>query len=237
MKSAILALQFMTRLPLPSIAATPEDFGRAIRWFPLAGAVVGAGIVAAGWLGVQRDPALGAILAVATWVGLTGALHLDGLGDMADAAGAAHGDPKRVREVLADPHLGSFGVTAIALQILAKFVLAGLVLKAGMFAALALVPILARIGPIVWARWLPPLHEGLGTMFRQGATLPVPMVWLLAWCLCAMAIAPLLLVAVPVLGLWPLWLRARIGGISGDGHGAGIELVETAALLALVLAR
>ena len=237
MKSAILALQFMTRLPLPSIAATTEDFGGAIRWFPLAGVVVGAGVAAAGWLGAQRDPALGALLAVATWVGLTGALHLDGLGDMADAAGAAHGDPARVRDVLADPHLGSFGVTAIALQILAKFVLAGLALKAGMFAALALGPILARIGPIAWARWLPPLHEGLGTMFRKGATLPVLIAWLFAWSFFAMAIEPLLLAAVPVLALWPLWLRARIGGISGDGHGAGIELVETATLLALVLAR
>jgi adenosylcobinamide-GDP ribazoletransferase len=34
--------------------------------------------------------------------------------------------------------------------------------------------------------------------------------------------------------VWRWWLRSRIGGISGDGHGAGIELVESATLAALV---
>ncbi|BBD99169.1 adenosylcobinamide-GDP ribazoletransferase [Sphingobium amiense] len=237
MKSAILAVQFMTRLPLPSIAAAKEDFAAAIRWFPLAGMVVGAGVAAAGWLGALRDPALGALLALVAWVGLTGALHLDGLGDIADAAGAAHGDPKRMREVLADPHLGSFGVTAIALQLLAKGVLIWLILRGGAFGALALAPVLARIGPLAWARWLRPLHEGFGTLFRGGASLPVLVTWLLAWACCALAVGPMLLAALPALALWPLWLRARIGGISGDGHGAGIELVESCALLALVMAR
>jgi adenosylcobinamide-GDP ribazoletransferase len=43
-----------------------------------------------------------------------------------------------------------------------------------------------------------------------------------------------LLVALPAMALWRLWLAQRIGGISGDGHGAGIELVETVTLAALV---
>ncbi|MFM9449620.1 adenosylcobinamide-GDP ribazoletransferase, partial [Streptomyces acidiscabies] len=75
------------------------------------------------WLGAQRDPWAGALFALVGWVGVTGALHLDGLGDMADAAGAAHGDRARLSAVLADPHIGSFGVVAIALQLLAKLVL------------------------------------------------------------------------------------------------------------------
>lgn len=237
MKAAILALQFMTRLPVPALAATEADFGRAIRWFPFVGIVVGAGVASSGWLGTLRDPAFGALLALATWVGMTGALHLDGLGDIADASGAAHGDPDRLQEVLADPRIGSFGASAIALQLLGKLVLLGLTLQAHGYAALVLVSVLGRIGPLAWARFLPPLHEGLGTLFRQGATVPVLSAWLLGWSLCALAVEPLLLAALPAIGLWPLWLRARIGGISGDGHGAGIELVETFALVMLVLAR
>lgn len=236
MKALVLALQFMTRLPLPAVAASKADFERAIRWFPLAGAIIGLAVAGAGWLGSMRDPALGALLALTAWVGLTGGLHLDGLGDIADAAGAAHRDPARLREVLADPHLGSFGATAIVLQIMAKLVLLWLLLQGRHTAALALVPVLGRIGPLAWARFLPPLHEGFGTLFGTGANVAVLAAWLLAWAACATAIAPYLFLGVPALSLWPAWLRARIGGISGDGHGAGIELVETCALLALVLA-
>ena len=237
MKALVLAIQFLTRLPLPAIAASEGDFGRAIRWFPLVGAVIGLAIAGAGWLGALRDPALGALLALAVWVAITGGLHLDGLADIADAAGAAHSDPARLRAVLADPHIGSFGTIAIGLQLMAKLVLLFLTLQLGHTAALALVPVLARIGPLAWARFLPPLHEGLGTLFRQGGTVPVLLGWTIVWAIAASVIAPALLAAIPALLLWPLRLRARIGGISGDGHGAGIELVETAALLALVLAR
>jgi adenosylcobinamide-GDP ribazoletransferase len=48
---------------------------------------------------------------------------------------------------------------------------------------------------------------------------------------------PALRAALPAFALWHWWLRRRIGGISGDGHGAGIELVETALLIALVATR
>ncbi|WP_225205611.1 adenosylcobinamide-GDP ribazoletransferase [Novosphingobium huizhouense] len=239
MTALIVALQFLTRLPLPTVTASQADFGKAIRWFPLAGAAVGLAVAGAGSLGAMRDPALGALLALAAWVGMTGGLHLDGLGDIVDAAGAAHRDPARQRAVLADPHLGAFGAIAIALQLLAKLVLLALILASCTTArevlALALVPVLGRIGPLVWVRVLPPLHEGLGTLFAQRAGAAVLVAWLVGWSLAAWLLAPVLLAALPALLLWPLWLRARIGGLSGDGHGAGIELVETAALLALVL--
>src|SRR3546814_8307920 len=56
-------------------------------------------------------------------VAVTGALHLDGLGDIADGSGAAHKDRERLLAVLGDPHAGSFAVVAIALQLIAKLVL------------------------------------------------------------------------------------------------------------------
>ncbi|MCY1671963.1 adenosylcobinamide-GDP ribazoletransferase [Novosphingobium sp. SL115] len=236
MKPLLLALQFMTRLPLPAIAASDRDFGNAIRWFPLAGFAVGAGVAGAAATGAMHGSALGALFGLIAWVAMTGALHLDGLGDIADATGAAHADRSRISEVLADPHIGSFGVTAIALQILAKFVLLDLALQRGSPLLLLFVPVLARIGPIAWALMLPPLHAGFGTLFRRGANWPVFACWLAVWSLCAGFACPSLLAALMVIPLWAPWLRARIGGISGDGHGAGVELVETAALVMLVIA-
>ncbi|MCJ2187150.1 adenosylcobinamide-GDP ribazoletransferase [Novosphingobium beihaiensis] len=238
MKALILAVQFMTRLPLPNIAAGEQDFARAIRWFPVAGIVVGLCVAAAAWAGLRHDPWTGALAALLVWVAITGALHLDGLGDIADAAGAAHHDRDRLSAVLADPHIGSFGVTAIALQLIAKLVLLRLAVDTVPLMALAAVPVAARIGPLVWTLTLPPLHRGMGTSFGAGANWPACAAWFVvlglsawwtsAWGLPAAAVA---------MALWSLWLHRKIGGISGDGHGAGIELVETATLAALVFVR
>ena len=236
MKSLVVAMQFMTRLPLPSVAAEERDFARAIRWFPTAGLLVGGGIAGAAWLGLQRDPWAGALLALLLWVALTGALHLDGLGDIADAAGAGHADRARLSAVLADPHIGSFGVTAIGLQLLTKLVLLRLLLEGHGPWPIVLVPVLARVGPLFWALMLPPLHEGMGTLFRAGANRRIAAGWLVLICVTSAFTASAILLALPVVPLWAWWLRQRIGGISGDGHGAGIELLESAALAALVFA-
>jgi adenosylcobinamide-GDP ribazoletransferase len=237
MKSLLLALHFMTRLPLPTVSAETRDYETAIRWFPATGLVVGAAIAAAGWAGVHRDPWLGALLALIVWVGLTGALHLDGLGDIADAAGAAHGDPARLSAVLADPHIGSFGVVAIILQLVAKLLLLRLALDGPDLPALLLIPALARTGPIVWALTLKSLHQGMGSLFRAGASWRVFALWLLVLGPVLLVTNPAPIAALGAFPIWRWWLATRIGGISGDGHGAGIELAETAALAALVLIR
>jgi len=238
MKGLVIALQFLTRLPTPRIAVSSEEFVRSMRWFPAAGLIIGGLVAGAGWAGAHLDSWTGALLALAAWVLVTGALHLDGLGDMADASSAAHkgghGDRQRLLAVLADPHVGSFGATAIALQLLAKLVLLHGLVDHGQFAALLLVPFAARIAPLAWTRWLPSLHDGLGARFR-GAVRAVD---LLAWGAALLAAAwffPALLAVVPVAALWGWWLMRKTGGISGDGHGAGIELAETALLLALAV--
>lgn len=232
----VIAVQFMTRLPFPSVAASDRDFARAIRWFPMAGLVVGGGLAGAAWLGLQRDPWAGALLALIAWVALTGALHLDGLGDIADAAGAVHSDTERLSAVLADPHIGSFGVTAIGLQLVAKLVLLRLLLESHGTWQITLVPVLARMGPLFWTLMLPPLHEGMGTLFRVGASWRVAAAWLVLVSAISACTMPGILLALPAIPLWAWWLRKKIGGISGDGHGAGIELLECAALAALVFA-
>jgi adenosylcobinamide-GDP ribazoletransferase len=236
MKPLILALQFMTRLPLPAIAASEKDFARAIRWFPVAGSIVGLCVAGAAWAGLRHDPWTGALAALLVWVAITGALHLDGLGDIADAAGAAHGDRDRLSAVLADPHIGSFGVTAIGLQLIAKLVLLRVAVDTIPLAALVAVPVAARIGPLVWTLTLPSLHRGMGTSFGAGANWPVCVAWFLVLGASAWWTTPALLQAPAAIAVWGIWLHRKIGGISGDGHGAGIELVETGTLAALVLA-
>jgi adenosylcobinamide-GDP ribazoletransferase len=149
-RGLVIAIQFLTRLPSPRVAADEAAFAASMRWFPVVGLIVGAIVAAGGWAGALLDPWLGALAALMLWVGVTGALHLDGLADFADASGAAHKDRGRLLAVLSDPHVGSFGVVAIVLQLIAKAVLLHAVVERSLFLALFLIPFAARIGTLVW---------------------------------------------------------------------------------------
>lgn len=232
MRRLVVAFGFLTRLPLPQVAADRDDFAAAIRYYPLVGLAIGAIVAASGWIGGLIDPWVGALAALGAWVAVTGALHLDGLSDLADGLGASHRDRARLLAVMADPHVGSFGVVAIVLQLLAKLVLLHGLASASWW-ILILVPFAARIGPLAWARWLPPLREGLGSAVA-GAVRPHDLIgWALL--LAATAVAVPAIAAAPILvACWGWWLHRRIGGVTGDCHGAGIELVETGLLLAVL---
>jgi adenosylcobinamide-GDP ribazoletransferase len=234
MKGLIVAIQFLTRLPTPRITVSSEEFAASMRWFPVVGLIVGAIVAAGGWTGARIDPWTGALAALILWVAVTGALHLDGLGDIADASGAAHKDRERLLAVLGDPRVGSFAVVAIALQLIAKLVLLHALIEREAFVAIALIPFAARIGPLVWSRALPDLHAGLGSRFRNAVRPADFAVWGVLL-LAAAWVSPSLLAAPMIFLGWGWWLMRKIGGISGDGHGAGIEIGESLLLAAALL--
>ena len=232
MRGLILALGFMTRLPLPVLRDfQPAELARAVVWFPAAGLVVGAAVALAATLGAALDPWLGALAGVVMWAWITGGLHLDGLADTVDALGAAHRDPARFHAVLADPHVGSFGVIALVLQLAAKLVLLHWLLTLDLpWLTLVLIPAWARWAAAGWTLLLPPLKPGLGERFAwQGNRA--------GWAAGGLALAALSLAApfafaalVPAV-LWGIWMRIKLGGQTGDVLGAGIEWSESVALL------
>lgn len=246
MRGLILAIQFLTRLPTPQVRDfRADDLARAAVWFPLVGLLVGALVLFALWLGTQIDPWLGALLGLLAWVRVTGGLHLDGVCDLADALGADHsatmGDKSRFLSVLADPHVGAFGASALVLQLLSKLVLLMLAAKFAIFWPLLLVPAWARLGTLVWAR-LPALKSGLGASLNPtererfawqtpGWTVALWSALLLPGCV----VYPGLLAAPMMILAWRAFLLKRLGGMTGDALGAGVEWLESGLLLALVL--
>ncbi|MFC3625850.1 adenosylcobinamide-GDP ribazoletransferase [Vogesella amnigena] len=260
MRSLILAIQFLTRLPTPQLKTfDPAWLADAARWFAPVGVLVGTVVWLAVLAGSLLDPWLAALLGLLAWLWVTGGLHIDGLADLADAQGAAHRSRERFLEVLKDPHLGSFGVLTMASQLLAKLVLLMLLVKQAQLAGaispdalrlsglpgglptlavklapLLLVPAWARLFTVAWSATLPSLAAGSGERFAWRTHWPS--FWLSAALLAAASywLAPVLLLA-PLAGLWWwAYLKRKLGGMTGDCLGAGIELCESLLLLLLL---
>lgn len=228
-------MQFLTRLPVPGVDDfSPVDLARSTTWFPFVGLIVGA-IVALVTLALDRHSmALAGIVGVLAWVWLTGALHLDGLADLSDALGASHRDPERFLAVLRDPHVGTFGVVSVVLVLLVKAAALAL-LTSNTLLAVPLILAWGRLGTLAWGRWLKPLKAGHGEQFAWQISLGWMIFWTLLLLAASAAFAPVLCAAPLVIAAWGAWLGARLGGMTGDCLGAGVEVTETALLLLVAL--
>jgi adenosylcobinamide-GDP ribazoletransferase len=230
------ALAFLTRLPLVTAAGVQDvSLADAKSFFPAAGLVIGGLLALAHLAGNTIGPWPAALAVLIVWVWVTGALHLDGLGDVADALGAAHRDPERFHQILKDPHAGNFAVTAITLQIIAKLVLLAELPPASQPWALVLIPAWARWGVLVWSTALKPLRPGLAAAVSETPSWIATVVWALALGAASIALASPLLAAPFVVALVTLYWRQRLGGVTGDCLGASIEVTETALLIAVVI--
>ena len=234
MRGFISAIQFLTRLPAPQLRDFDQpELTSGANWFPLVGFIIGAMLATALWLGSRVDPWLGALLCLLLWVWITGALHLDGLADMSDAIGAMHRGRERFLAVLADPHLGAFGVVSLILQLITKLVLLMLLARSGYYWGLLLIPAWARWGVLIWAR-LPTLKPGLGQLFSWQINLRITWLWGILLAVCSF-IAPVLWCAPLLVLAWREFLLRRMGGMTGDLLGAGIEVVESMTLVLLIV--
>ena len=239
-----LAASFLTRLPLPdSGVVAAGGLASAMRCFPLVGLGLGltAGLVAATATGLGLPPLPAALLAVLTLVLLTGALHEDGLADLADGMGA-RGDRDRRLEVMRDSRSGAFGVLALVFSVgLRAAALAALPGGWRMAGALMAAAALSRaMIPAAMQVMAPARPDGLGASAgipnasvaatATGIGLGVAVLGLgLAGALAAAIAALLGASAVVVLA------RRTLGGYTGDVLGAVQQAAEIAILLAAAM--
>ena len=124
------AVGFLTRLPLGERAGAAAAASTGAAAFGLVGGLVGAVVGLPMLLLGGLDPTIGAIVAVAAGAILTGAIHLDGLADTADALLVP--DPARAEAARTDPATGPGGVVAVVLVLgLEVAALASLAASAG----------------------------------------------------------------------------------------------------------
>nr|WP_225776694.1 adenosylcobinamide-GDP ribazoletransferase [Pseudomonas sp. Marseille-Q3773] len=233
-----IALQFLSSLPvrLPGMPA-PREMGRSLLCYPLVGLLFGLLLwLASHWL--QGTPApLHAALLLALWVLLSGALHLDGLADSADAWLGGFGDRERTLQIMKDPRSGPIAVVTLILVLLLKFCALWVLVGQGAGAQLLLAPLIGRaamLGLFLGTPYVRP--GGLGQALAEHLPRAAASWVLLACALFCLALGGWVVVlALAVFG----WLRQlmcrRLGGTTGDTAGALLELLELAVVLGLAL--
>ncbi len=245
LRGLLVALAFLTVVPIrlrPQPSA--DDVARSRFWYPLVGLLLGG--VLAGWGALTtrlNAPPLAAFLVLAAWVGLTGALHVDGWCDLCDGLFGGHTPEDRLC-ILKDPHLGSFGLAGGVLLLLGKFVLLQQVLPSARGPLIVGAAVLtSRCLVLVMAAGATyPRAEGTGKALVEsvrgwegGLAAAVGLFAALA----AVGSVPeglgAFVAALAVVGLLRGLCRNRLGGITGDCLGAAIELAESVFLLTAVV--
>lgn len=233
-----IALQFLSSLPvsLPGVPA-PREVGRSLLCYPLVGLLFGLLLWLASYL-LQGTPApLHAALLLTLWVLLSGALHLDGLADSADAWLGGFGDRERTLLIMKDPRSGPIAVVTLVLVLLLKFCALWVLVEQGIGAQLLLAPLIGRAAMLGLFLSTPYVRQGgLGQALAEH--LPRHAAgWVLLGCVlfCLVLGGWIVVLALAVFA----WLRhlmcRRLGGTTGDTAGAMLELLELAVVLGLAL--
>ncbi len=253
MKRFFAALTFLTRLPLPkSWMFGAEDIGRSTAVFPIIGVLFGG----VSWLILKLflwleigskslESLLVATLIIVVSVRITGALHVDGLADMADGFGGGR-DKERILAIMRDSLIGTFGGVALILLFALKIIAIGILIERGKAESFLLIaPMIARWATVPLGKFLPYARRegGLGqsvtdfvgwTELIVATAITAIFIFLIAhpngficW----------LIVCVSTAYVANLCLR-KIGGMTGDTLGANSEISEVVVFLtAIILTR
>jgi adenosylcobinamide-GDP ribazoletransferase len=227
-RALLAAVGFLTRIPVPGA----YDVAAGAALFPVVGAGVGTAVGGTAYGLARVMPALvAAAVALALGALVTGALHLDGLADTADALGAPSRD--EALAIMRDHATGAYGTVALVLDLLAKAAaLAALAGRSRVVLEALAAGALSRAVPVVLALALPGARrDGAAAAFRvRPAAATVAVVLGVA---AAAPVEPILIAVAAVVAIvLGAWMRLRLGGRTGDTLGTATELAETAALVA-----
>ena len=240
MRTIAVAFSMFSAVPMPQFEWDEESLRYMLVAFPLVGVLVGT--LMWGWLelaatlGVSQFVRALVLTAIPPLV--TGGIHLDGFCDTWDAL-SSHQEPKRMRQILKDPHIGAFGVMHLVLLLLATYVLwLELVQVNGLAIALGFALSRALAGYSVAAF---PIAEGdgLARTFAEGSNRRN-----VRRCCAILSVA--VSAGLVACGAWSMvacalgafvWYRAgvvrRFGGLSGDLSGWFVQTCELWMLVAL----
>lgn len=240
LRSFAIAVQFLTRFPVRFTQAPSEqEIGASLMFYPLVGLLLGVLLQATILLCSDLPDLLSAAIACAVWIVVTGALHLDGLADSADAWLGGYGSAEKTLAIMKDPACGPAGVVSIVTQLMLKFSALYAIIKLQALVWLFIAPSLARLAVVALIRFTPYVRKnGLGSLIVENAQWPatycvsfglLALVWYVVGSHIVLLLLPLVLVFIYVRHS----MMQRIGGMTGDLAGALIEITETVLLISI----
>lgn len=239
-----LAVQFMTRLPVPAVSFTPARLEAAVRWYPGVGVIVGSlsAVTYAGAL-LLFPAGVAALLAIAVGLLATGAFHEDGLTDTVDGIGGGQ-TAQHSLEIFRDSRIGAYGAAALFTALSLKAATLAALPASLAIAALPLAHAASRASAVLMiatSRYVradglaKPVAGGVGPLGLTVALGTTALAWFLLG-----RMAPGLLTLAPLLGLglghvlMRLFFEPKIGGYTGDCLGAIQQASELGFYLGLL---
>ncbi len=232
------AVQFLTRMPVPSYAHEADSLSRAVKFFPLVGMLIGGAAALAHRLLLSHLSRLLVALFVLTFlIWMTGCFHEDGLADTADGFGGGH-TRKQILLILRDSRIGSYGAAALILSLLARVLLIASLPLTHITQYLVAAHVLCRWTTLPLSHFLPAAREADGQGARvaqlttRGSLIAASVFsfalvgYLLRW-----RAIPSILTALLVTLLSARFYMRKIGGVTGDCFGATNQLTEIAIYL------
>ncbi len=240
----ILSLQFFTRIPVPvKIEYSDRAFAAGSSFAPLIGLLVG--LISAGTCllaGLSGIRMLAVLIAMIAEIAVTGGLHLDGLADTFDGL-FSYRDRERTLAIMKDSRLGTGGAIGLILVLMMKYILLVSLPDRYLILCLAAMPVLSRM-TVSWSAGLSPYarkgEKGMAAgLVEHTGPVEIAISTVLAIIISAIllrfAAVPLGMIVIAFNLAMVLYVKARIGGITGDVIGAVIELSEVIFLLSVLV--
>ncbi len=247
-RDIVLAITFLTRLPLPMDDLAFRPLARAAWAFPVAGIMTGGvgGGVFYGAVMLDTPLLIAVALGLAASIMLSGGLHEDGLADVADGFGGGATREKKL-EIMHDSRIGTYGVLAlvfsVGLRVTAFTAIAEQAGVQAVFAAFLAIGILSRgLLPAVMTALPNARENGLSKAAGRPGVAGVAVSLVLGFIGAAIPfhanygpVAVAVSGAVAAVFVLCLIAKRQIGGQTGDVIGAAQQVGEVAFLIVLCI--
>jgi len=242
MTSLLLALQFLTIIPVKIKKFEESKLVVSIMFFPVIGFFIAILLAAMNnlFLYLGFDNFVINIILVVALVLITAGMHLDGLSDTFDAISSGK-SKEDMLAIMRDPRSGAMGVLSIICVLLLKISFLSSIASVYKIGALILMCVLGRWSLVFLLFMFPYARKvGKAKIFSEGINLKIFIAATIFSLSCAIVFLginglSIMVLAMLVAFLFGKLMVKKIEGITGDSLGAACELTEVAVLFLIAI--